>query len=158
MAIRTQESLSGFIASDPQLTHTTKGVPRFYARVGREHYHKEPDGTYTQVDTTFHNLVVFHRSAERAAEQFAKGDSFVAEGYARSIEYEKDGRKVQDEEFVARKIGHDIARTRYEVNRTRPAGPTAAVAEPTRKWRHRDQPAQYTSFAPRTPPDEVIGM
>ena len=118
MAIRTQESLSGFIASDPQLTHTTKGVPRFYARVGREHYHKEPDGTYTQVDTTFHNLVVFHRSAERAAEQFAKGDSFVAEGYAHEYSYERDGQSLSGEEFVAKKIGHDTARTRYDVDRT----------------------------------------
>ncbi|MCA0253707.1 MAG: single-stranded DNA-binding protein [Actinobacteria bacterium] len=157
MAIRTQESLSGFIASDPQLTHTTKGVPRFYARIGQEHYHKEPDGSFIQIDTTFHNLVMFSRSAERAAEQFAKGDNFVAEGYVRPVEYEKDGQNVQDEEFVARKIGHDLARTRYEVNRTRATGVEPAAEEPTRKWRHRDQSAELASETPSTP-SAGIGM
>lgn len=34
MAIRTQESLSGFIASDPQLTYTERGDARFYALYG----------------------------------------------------------------------------------------------------------------------------
>ena len=158
MAIRTHESLSGFIASDPQLTHTTKGVPRLYVRVGQEHYRKEPDGSFTQVETTFHNLVMFHRSAERAAEQFVKGDNFVAEGYARPIEYEKDGQNVQDDEFVARKIGHDLARTCYEVNRTRATGTGTAVEEPTRKCRHRDQPAEFAASTPTTPPAAAIGM
>jgi single-stranded DNA-binding protein len=158
MTIRTQESLSGFVASDPVLTHTARGVPRLYARIGQEHYRKEPDGSFTQLGTTFHNLVMFNRSAERAAEQFAKGDSFVAEGYTRPIEYEKDGQNVQDDEFVARKIGHDLARTRYEVNRTRATGTATAVEEPTRKWRHRDQPTEYAASTPTTPPAAAIGM
>lgn len=158
MAIHTQESVSGFIASDPQLTYTERGDARLYAKIGQEHYRKEPDGSFTQIDTTFHNLVMFHRSAERAAEQFAKGDNFVAEGYARPIEYEKDGQDVQDEEFVARKIGHDLARTRYEVNRTRATGVESSVEEPTRKWRHRDQPAEFAASTPTTPPAAAIGM
>jgi hypothetical protein len=35
MAIRTQESISGFIASDPQLTYTERGDARLYARSAR---------------------------------------------------------------------------------------------------------------------------
>ena len=38
MTIHTQESFTGFIASDPQLSHTGKGEARFYTRVGQEHY------------------------------------------------------------------------------------------------------------------------
>ena len=34
MTIRTQQSISGFIASDPQLTQTDRGDARFYARFG----------------------------------------------------------------------------------------------------------------------------
>ena len=34
MAIHTQESLSGFIASEPLLTETAKGDARFFARIG----------------------------------------------------------------------------------------------------------------------------
>lgn len=119
MAIRTQESFSGFIASDPQLSYTTRGEARFYARVGQEHYRKEPDGTFTELDPTFHDLVAYRATAERAQERFAKGDSFVAEGYTHPYEYERDGESVQGEEFVAKKVGHDLARTNYEVTRAR---------------------------------------
>jgi len=119
MAIRTQESFSGFIASDPQLSYTTRGEARFYARVGQEHYRKEPDGTFTELDPTFHDLVAYRATAERAYERFAKGDSFVAEGYTHPYEYERDGETVQGEEFVAKKVGHDLARTSYEVTRAR---------------------------------------
>lgn len=119
MAIRTQESFSGFIASDPQLSYTARGEARFYARVGQEHYRKEPDGTFTELDPTFHDLVAYRATAERAHERFAKGDSFVAEGYTHPYEYERDGETVQGEEFVAKKVGHDLARTSYEVTRAR---------------------------------------
>lgn len=47
MALHTQESVSGFIASDPQLTYTERGDARFYAKIGQEHYRKEPDGSFT---------------------------------------------------------------------------------------------------------------
>lgn len=118
MAIHTQESLSGFIASDPQLTVTAKGDPRLYARVGKEHYRKESDGSFTQTETTFHHLVMYGRAAEHAHARLSKGDNFVAEGYTRTMQFEKDGHAVEGEEFIAKKIGHDSARTRYEVDRT----------------------------------------
>lgn len=120
MALHTQESVSGFIASDPQLTYTERGDARFYAKIGQEHYRKEPDGSFTQTETTFHDLVAFKKTAERAHDRLAKGDKFVAEGYTR--EYDRatpDGEVVKAEEFVAKKLGHDLARTSYDVDRTR---------------------------------------
>lgn len=129
MAIRTQESFSGFIASDPQLSRTSKGEARFYARVGQEHYRREPDGSFTELETTFHDLVAYRATAERAHDRFAKGDSFVAEGYTHPFEYERDGQTVQGEEFVAKKIGHDTARTSYDVDRSPRASRTPAEQE-----------------------------
>lgn len=126
MAIHTQQSVSGFIASDPQLSYTARGEARFYARVGQEHYRREPDGTFTELDPTFHDLVAYRATAERAHARFAKGDNFVAEGYTHPYEYERDGQSVQGEEFVAKKIGHDLARTSYEVDR---AGGQRAVEQ-----------------------------
>lgn len=120
MALHTQESVSGFIASDPQLTYTERGDARFYAKIGQEHYRKEPDGSFTQTETTFHDLAAFKKTAERAHDRLAKGDKFVAEGYTR--EYDRatpEGEVVKAEEFVAKKLGHDLARTSYEVDRTR---------------------------------------
>ncbi|MFT4082108.1 MAG: single-stranded DNA-binding protein [Nocardioides sp.] len=118
MAIHTQQSLSGFIATDPQLTYTEQGDARFYARVGHENYHKESDGSFTKLEPSFYNLVLYRATAERAYERFAKGDSFVAEGYAHEYTYTRDGQQIRGEEFVAKKIGHDTARSTYEVDRT----------------------------------------
>ena len=118
MTIPTQNSISGFIASDPQLTFTERGDARFYAKFGKEHYRKEPDGSFTKTDTTYHDLVIFRKTAEHAHAQFAKGDKFVAEGYVREYEHaDPEGEAAKAEEFVAKKIGHDLARTRYEINR-----------------------------------------
>lgn len=133
MTIPTQTSLAGFIASTPQLHFTSTGDARFYARIGVEHARKEPDGTYTALDPTFHDLVLYRASAERAYPTFRKGDSFIASGYVHHYETKQNGYTVQREEFVARRIGHDTARTNYDVQR-RHAGPpeptTAAVPEP----------------------------
>ena len=118
MAIRTQESLSGFIASDPQLTYTERGDARFYARFGQDNFQREEDGTFTKLEPSFGNLVLYRATAERAFERFTKGDQFVAEGYAHDYTYERDGQTIAGEEFVAKKIGHDTARTCYDVDRT----------------------------------------
>lgn len=123
MPIHTQESLSGFIASDPQLSFTSKGEARFYARIGQEHYQRNDDGTFTQTETTFHDLVMYRRTAERAYQQFAKGDSFIAEGYVHPYSYERDGQTVTGEEFVAKRLGHDVARSTYTLEHTRRQAP-----------------------------------
>jgi single-strand DNA-binding protein len=139
MAIHTQESLSGFIASDPQLTFTERGDARFYAKVGQEHYRKEPDGSFTQSETTFHDLVAFKKTAERAHDRFVKGDKFVAEGYTREYDHlDQNGETVQVEEFVAKKLGHDLARTKYEVDRARRSQQSITHEGPALAGRRRD--------------------
>ncbi len=118
MTIRTQQSISGFIASYPQLTQTDRGDARFYARYGQENFRREEDGTFTKLETIFHNLVMYRATAERAYERFAKGDNFVAEGYLHEYSYDREGQAAEGEEFVAKKIGHDTARTHDEVDRS----------------------------------------
>lgn len=118
MAMKTGSSVSGFIATDPKLTYGQQGVARFYARMGIEHYRREEDGTFTQLEPSFHDLVVYRKTAEHAADAFAKGDRFVADGYVREYTYERDGHQHGGEEFVARRIGHDAARSTYTVDRT----------------------------------------
>lgn len=144
MAIQTQQSIAGFIASEPQLSHTERGDARMYVKVGIEHFRKEPDDSYTKLETTFHDLIAFRAAAEQGATRLSKGDAFIADGRVREYSYERDGQRHEGEEFVATRIGHDLARTRYEVDRsprsgpkrtgtdfeapTRSAAPTAAVA------------------------------
>ena len=144
MAIRTQQSLTGFIASDPQLTFTVQGDARFYAKIGQEHYRRNDDGSFTKLDTTFHDLVQYRRAAERAYAAFAKGDRFIAEGYVRTYEHQIDGQTRHGEEFIAKKLGHDTARTTYTVDRTR----RPATVDQTRAAR---TPSHDTG-APAPPP------
>jgi single-strand DNA-binding protein len=118
MTLHTQQSLSGFIASEPQESVTENGDTRFYVRVGQPHFRREGDG-FTPLEPSFHDLVAYRATGERALTRFAKGDSFVAEGYVRSFQVEREGEVIEREEFVAKKIGHDLARTNYEVDRAR---------------------------------------
>jgi single-stranded DNA-binding protein len=133
MSIPTQASLAGFIASDPQLSFTSTGEARFYARVGVEHARREPDGSYTALEPSFHDLVIFRKTAERAYAQFTKGDTFVASGYIHVYATTRDGEPVSRQEFVARRIGHDTARTRYTVDRTPTASRAQAAEAPSPK-------------------------
>lgn len=136
MTIPTQMSLQGFIAIAPRLTFTGNGTARFYARIGVEHFRKETDASYTKLESTFHDMVMFQAAAERAYARFRVGDSFVASGYIHEYELEKQGQIEAREEFVARRVGHDTARTRYDVDRSPsrqpdpPGGPIAARHEP----------------------------
>jgi single-strand DNA-binding protein len=119
MVFHTQQSLSGFIASEPQRTVTEHGDIRFYARVGQPEFRREDDGSFTALEPTFNDLVAYRATAKRALARFGKGDSFVAEGYIRTFQTERDGELIEREEFVAKKIGHDVVRTDYDVDRTR---------------------------------------
>lgn len=130
MSIPTQLSLHGYIATAPELTKTRGGDYRFHARIGVEQYRKEPNGSFTKLDPVHADLVVFGTAAQRAFDRFRVGDSFVAAGYIDEYEITRDGQQVPQESFVARRIGHDLARTRYEVVRRSPThtpAPPAAI-------------------------------
>jgi single-strand DNA-binding protein len=126
MSIPTQLSLAGFIASEPDLRFTTSGAEYVRVRVGVERWRKEVDGGFTKLDPTFHDMVAFESTAREAYARFRKGDSFVASGYVHEYEVERTG-EIK-EEFVARKIGHNVNKTAYEVQRRRLAPANAAPA------------------------------
>ena len=146
MTIPTQMSLNGFIATVPDLRFTSTGKARFYARVGCEHYRREVDGSLSKLEATFHDLVLFETAAERAYAQLLKGDTFIASGHVHEYAFERNGTTVVREQFVARHIGHDTARTTYEVHRrTTPTEPAAAptagsAAEPAAELEPRQVP------------------
>ncbi|WP_028637079.1 single-stranded DNA-binding protein [Nocardioides sp. URHA0032] len=142
MTIPIQMSLHGFIATAPQINFTANGGARFYARVGVEHYRKETDGSFTKLEPTFHDLVAYAKTAERAHARFKVGDNFVASGYINEYELDRNGQTQAREEFVARRIGHDLARTRYEIDRTPSRQPDPPGADlPAGK-----EPAQVVSL------------
>ncbi len=130
MTIRTKESLAGFVATDPELTFTSNGDARVYMRVGQPQARFEQDGTFTQLDPEFTDLVMFRKSAELAHEQFRKGDNFIAEGETRAYTGD-DG--AEREQFIASRIGHDNNITRYTVDRGTPERETPQQEAPGRE-------------------------
>ena len=100
-----------------------------------------PPGT-SKLEATFHDLVLFETAAERAYAQLRKGDTFIASGHVHEYAFERNGTTVVREEFVARHIGHDTARTTYEVHRrTTPTEPAAApTGELAAELEHRQVP------------------
>ena len=142
MPLPTQMSLHGFIATAPALNFTSKGSPRFYARIGVEQFRKEVDNSFTKLDSTFHDLVMFDRAAEHAYAQFKVGDEFVASGYVHEYEVARRGRSEIREQFIARCIGHDCSRTRYAVDR------------PSRQL----PPGQTAQASPANEPPRLIGI
>lgn len=117
MAIKTTESINGFIASEPRLTHPEGGQARFYARIGINHFRREEDGSFTESEPTYHDLIQFGRGAELSAERFRKGDKFLAQGHVRDYTHLVDGEERTDQQFVTNRLAHDPNLTTYNVHR-----------------------------------------
>ena len=156
MADETTEPLWGYIASEPDTKPTRNGKPRFFAFAGEPKYQDEPDGSRTRVGTEYRPMVAYGRVAEAAADKFARGDNFIAAGYNRPYSYKKDGKTVEGEEFVIQGIGHDSARTRYEVDRS-PRPQREPVTEATTR-RRQAVSAEFTTAKASTPAARAIGL
>ncbi|MGF3057256.1 single-stranded DNA-binding protein [Microbacterium sp. YY-01] len=140
MAVRTHQSLSGYVATEPSTDPTRDGTPRFYARAGQRQGRREPDGSYTKLPTEYVPIVAYGDAAEEAAALLSKGAGFVAEGRFRPVRDRTDPTAVIGQEFEMWKVGRRPTATEQ----------AAAVhdAPSDQPARHRDLPAQFT--APRS--------
>lgn len=132
MDIPTQLSFSGFIATDPKLDYASNGDPRFTARVGHENFERQPDGSFKQLETSYHYLTSYRATATHAFEMLRRGDKFVAQGYVRDYSYEVEGQPRNGQEFIFTRFGHDAGRHDYTIDR-RPAADRAATRNARRQ-------------------------
>jgi single-strand DNA-binding protein len=117
VAIKTTQSINGFIASDPRITFNDDGQARFYARIGINHYRRNDDGSFTELEPSFHDLIQFGKGAELSTERFRRGDNFLAQGYVRDYTHVVDGEERTEQQFVTNRLAHDPNTTTYEVQR-----------------------------------------
>ena len=127
MTIPTQMSLHGFIATAPQINFTSKGRPVLRPRRHRALPQGDRRQSFTKLDPTFHDLVLYAETAERAYARFKVGDQFVASGYINEYEHDRNGQTETREQFVARQ---HRARLRPHPLRRRPR---PRRASPTRR-------------------------
>ena len=132
MTIPIRQSLEGVFLTGLRPGSTRSGIPVLRATVRAQQWRHEQDETFTAQEPVTCDLVVFHEGTQRARTRFRPGDAFVASGHVNTYDAQRDGKTVQCHEFVARRIGHDAARTRYKVTRTRrrtrPASPSGIPA------------------------------
>jgi hypothetical protein len=141
MPIPTRPSITGFFKSDPQLTESEDGTKRLHAFIGIEQSERNEDGSFIDLEPYSTHLVMFGKSAERAAEKFASGDLFIAVG--RTNTREVNG--AQEEQFIASRIGHDNNRATYTVQR----GATRAAAGRDESQRTQDRDPAEAALAQR---------
>lgn len=109
--IPTFTSVEGRLTADPHLQHTQDGAPFVRVRLEAGHKPRHHDGSFVTAGAVPCILLAFGKAAECLARRFRFGDVVVA-----------SGRVTEDDPgtFVARRVGHDAARTEYTVTRSRP--------------------------------------
>lgn len=155
MAIRTHQSFSGYVSTEPDTKPTHDGTPRFWARAGQRQSRKEADGGFTKLPTQYMPIVAYGDTAEEAAALLSKGDNFTAEGRIRSVKYVKDGKTIEGEEFEVWKIG----RRRNDADRSaQPERAIAAEAPAETTRRSRQVPPEFTSPAAPRPGTAALAL
>lgn len=110
-----KDGMYGVVASKPQFSHREGGVPRLYFKARQDHYRQDSDGSFTKTHATFHDVVAFKGAAIHGAEKLAKYDRFLAHGYLDTYNDRDTGEEKT--RFVATRLGHDLARTDYDIDR-----------------------------------------
>lgn len=121
MAVKTQQSLSGFIRGDMELRKTSDGRPMFLAKAGQNQFEHVGQGKFNQLENQYIPIVQFGKAATKTFENYRPGDRFVAEGYLHDRTFkDKEGVEQTEQQFIVKKIGHDTAWTNYDVHRKEP--------------------------------------
>ena len=154
-----KDGLYGVVASKPQFSHRDGGVPRLYFKARQDHYRQESDGSFTKTHATFHDVVAFKGAAIHGAEKLAKYDHFLAYGYL-DVHPDKDTGE-EKARFVATRLGHDLARTDYNVDRA--PQHSVGIDAPDQAAEHEAPQRPAPEFAAPTPqphqaPAHAIGM
>ena len=95
--------LIGRLGSDPELKYTPSGVAVCTFRIATNEVWTDKDGN-RQEKTEWHNIKIWRRQAEIAAEFLEKGKQVYIEGRIETRNWEQDGQKRYMTEIVADKF------------------------------------------------------
>ncbi len=93
----------GNLTRDPELRSLPSGVQVASFSVATNRVWRDKEGQ-KQESTEFHNVVVFGRQAETAAQYLKKGSSVLIEGRLQTRSWESEGQKKYRTEIVADRI------------------------------------------------------
>lgn len=114
----TSRTLVGNLTREPELRFSAKGTAWCTTGLGVTPRVRGDDGTWTDGETTFYDLVTFGDLAEHVAE-LAKGTRVIAFG---RVEHEtwtgKDGTERETVKLLADEVGPSLRFASVEVHRT----------------------------------------
>lgn len=93
----------GNLTRDPELKALPSGIQVVSFSVATNRVWKDQAGA-KQENTDFHNIVVFGRQAETAAQYLKKGSSVLIEGRMQTRSWEKEGVKQYRTEVIADRV------------------------------------------------------
>lgn len=118
----------GNLTRDPEIKSLPSGIQVATIGIATNRVWKDKNGA-KQEDTQYHNVVVFGRQAETAAQFLKKGSSVLIEGRMQTRSWDSpDGKKNYRTEIVADRVQFG----------NRPGGGAGAASAPTKG---EDQPA-----------------
>ncbi len=93
----------GNLVRDPEQKALPSGIAVTNFSVATNRVYKDRDGN-RQESADYHNVVVFGRQAETAAQYLKKGQSVFVEGRIQTRSWEQDGQKKYRTEIVAERV------------------------------------------------------
>lgn len=93
----------GNLTRDPELRSLPSGIQVATFSLATNRVYKDKDGK-RQEQSDFHNIVVFGRQAETAAQYLKKGSAAFVEGRMQTRSWEQDGQKKYRTEVVADRV------------------------------------------------------
>jgi single-strand DNA-binding protein len=106
---------TGRLVADPKLRYSPSGVAVVNLTVASNDRRRADDGTWSDGETTFLDVVAFKQLAEAIVEAgLSKGDAVFAMGKLQQSSWEKDGQKRSKLELLADVFGPDLRWTRTQ--------------------------------------------
>ncbi|MEX3510683.1 hypothetical protein VVR84_14175 [Kocuria carniphila] len=134
------EGLECFIKSQPRMTMTVNGTPRFSVWVGIPQSRQDETGAWHEAEPRDAELAMFGPSAQKAFGKFRPGDHIVATGKVGEYPVKQDdGQTAMREYFHASHIGPDNNVTAFTVHR----GPERYPAEREATQREAERQAGF---------------
>lgn len=114
-------SVSGNVTKDPDLRWTPQGQAVATLRVAETPRVQAEDGSWTDGETSFYDVIVWGDQAQRAVEALRKGDRIVATGrWQRQDWTDNDSQPRAKTVLVARDVGPSLLFKDARIDRSQP--------------------------------------
>lgn len=104
-------TVKGWLAWEPKLTETTRGIPQVKFRVGSTPRRRDAvTGQWNDGPTEWFDVIAYRDLAENAALSLRKGTPVVVRGRLEFRQWDRDGKPYSTNQIVADAIGVELSR------------------------------------------------